>query len=233
MIIATLVNPIFNHRGVTILFYFRDNPITLESVFFGLSAAVMVGSVIVWFTCYNAIMTSDKFVYIFGRFIPTISLIISVVLRFIPKYKNQISRISEAQRCVGKPTTVGKNWVERAHNGAMVLSVMLTWSLENGVDTADSMKARGYGLRRRTSYSNYRFDSRDKLFCIFLVMLIIAIWVSMITKIISVQHFPEFIVNTTGILQLVIYLLHAIVCFFPLAMNLREDVLWRALKSKI
>ncbi len=38
---------------------------------------------------------------------------------------------------------------------------MVTWSLENAIETADSMRARGYGLPGRTSFSIYRFDSRD------------------------------------------------------------------------
>jgi energy-coupling factor transport system permease protein len=30
----------------------------------------MLISVITWFNCYSAVMTSDKFVYLFGRIIP-------------------------------------------------------------------------------------------------------------------------------------------------------------------
>ena len=40
---------------------------------------------------------------------------------------------------------------------------MLTWSLENAIETADSMKSRGYGLPGRTAFSIYRFDDRDKM----------------------------------------------------------------------
>src|SRR5665647_2831870 len=29
MLVAAMVNPLFNHSGMTILYYFRDNPITL------------------------------------------------------------------------------------------------------------------------------------------------------------------------------------------------------------
>ena len=42
-----LINPAFNHRGATILTYLPSgNPLTLESVFFGLIASGMVLSVI-------------------------------------------------------------------------------------------------------------------------------------------------------------------------------------------
>ena len=35
MVIAALFNPLFNHRGATILFYFYYNPITLEAIIYG------------------------------------------------------------------------------------------------------------------------------------------------------------------------------------------------------
>ena len=232
MIIAAIFNPLFNHAGMTILFYFRDNPITLESIYYGIAAAIMIGSVIVWFACYNAIMTSDKFVYLFGRIIPVLSLIFSMTMRFIPKYTHQAKLVAEAQRSIGKSPTSGK-LIERLKSGAMIFSVMITWALENGVETADSMKSRGYGLKGRTAYSNYRFDARDRSLCIALVVLMLAILLAFTFKILSVQYFPQFEMNSLGALQIVLYIFHAAVCFLPLVLNIIEDITWRALKSKI
>jgi energy-coupling factor transport system permease protein len=59
-------------------------------------------SVVIWFTCYNEIMTSDKFVYLFGRVIPALSLVLSMTLRFVPKFSAQMKVVSEAQQCVGR-----------------------------------------------------------------------------------------------------------------------------------
>ena len=60
---AAVINPLFNHRGVTILWYFPSgNPLTLESMLYGLGAAAMLSAVILWFACYTEVMTSDKFV---------------------------------------------------------------------------------------------------------------------------------------------------------------------------
>ena len=84
-LISALVNPLFNHEGVTLLFYFRTgNPLTLESIVYGLASGVMLVSVLNWFSCYQVIMTSDKFIYLFGKLIPAMSLILSMVLRFVP-----------------------------------------------------------------------------------------------------------------------------------------------------
>ena len=107
-LIAALVNPAFNHEGATILTYLPSgNPLTLESMLYGVAAAVMLASVVSWFSSYNEVMTSDKFVYLFGRVIPALSLVLSMALRFIPKFKAQMQVVSEAQACIGRDTKNG------------------------------------------------------------------------------------------------------------------------------
>ena len=69
MLISALINPAFNHEGVTVIAYLPSgNPLTLESILYGIVAASMVAMVICWFSCFNKIMTSDKFIYIFKNF---------------------------------------------------------------------------------------------------------------------------------------------------------------------
>ena len=160
--VAALVNPAFNHEGQTILTYLPSgNPLTLESMFYGVAAAVMLASVVLWFSSYNEVMTSDKFVYLFGRVIPALSLVLSMALRFIPKFKSQMDVVAEAQSCIGRDTKTG-SVIRRVSNAIKIFSIMVTWSLENAIETADSMRSRGYGLPGRTAYSIYRFDDRDK-----------------------------------------------------------------------
>ena len=88
MVVAALVNPAFNHEGATILTYLPSgNPLTLESILYGAAAAAMLAAVVTWFSCYTAVMTSDKFVYLFGRVIPALSLVLSMTLRFVQNSK--------------------------------------------------------------------------------------------------------------------------------------------------
>ena len=163
MLLAAVTNPVFNHAGITILLYLpTGNPLTLESILYGIASAVMLASVITWFSCYTAVMTSDKFVYLFGRVVPALSLILSMTLRFVPKFKAQFQVVSQAQICVGRDLDNG-SLVRRIKNAVTIISIMITWSLENAIETADSMKSRGYGLKGRTAFSIYRFDRRDRL----------------------------------------------------------------------
>ena len=165
------VNPTFNHRGGTILAYLPSgNPLTSESIWFGFIASAMLLSVILWFSCFNEIMTSDKLIYIFGRIIPSLSLIFSMTLRAVPRFAQQFKRVARAQKCLGRSVTEG-GLLKRAKNCISIFSIMITWSMENAIETADSMKARGFGTKRRTAFSIYTFTKRDKTALLFMLLL--------------------------------------------------------------
>ena len=145
MIIVALINPMFNHYGVTIIGYLHNgNPFTLESCVYGLVMAVMLVCTLVWFSCYTVVMTSDKFIYLFGRIIPALSLVLSMCLRFVPKFIKEASVISDGQKCVGRSVENG-SLIKRVKHGITIFSILVTWSLENAIETSDSMKCRGYG----------------------------------------------------------------------------------------
>ncbi|MDR1852727.1 MAG: energy-coupling factor transporter transmembrane protein EcfT [Propionibacteriaceae bacterium] len=161
VLLAALFNPAFNHEGVTILAYLPDgNPLTLESMVYGVAAGAMLAAVVAWFSTFNQIITSDKFVYLFGRFAPSLSLVLSLALRFVPRFLDQARVISASQAGIGRDVSNG-NVIQRAKHGIRMLSILVTWALENGVETADSMKARGYGLPGRTSFSIFKMSARD------------------------------------------------------------------------
>ena len=225
MVIAALFNPAFNHKGVTTLFYFHYNPITLEAVIYGICAAAMIGSVIFWFICYNIIMTSDKFIYLFGKIVPAMSLVISMALRFIPRYRAQAARIISARRGIGFDVSTG-GFLSRLRSGGEILSVMVTWALENGIETGDSMLSRGYGLPGRTAYSNYRFDSRDWALLFVFVGLMSACLACCFSGAVSVAYYPAFIMESAPPFAGIAYACHGAVCALPLALELREDALW-------
>lgn len=233
LLLSTIVNPLFNHQGATILTYFSSgNPLTLESIIYGLAAATMFVSVIMWFSCYNAVMTSDKFIYLFGRLIPSISLIFSMVLRFVPKFTSQAKKISAAQKCIGRDISNG-NIRERIRNGMKIISILTTWALENGIETADSMRSRGYGLPGRTSFSIFRFSTRDKLVLGLLLLATIFLFVAIAAKKIFIVYYPLISLNENTVLAVAVYVAYTLLCFFPLIFDVVEDLRWRALKSRI
>lgn len=233
LVVMAVMNPLFNHAGVTILFYLNNgNPITLESILYGMAAACMFVTVIVWFSCYNVVMTSDKFIYIFGKILPALSLIFSMVLRFVPRYLNQIKVISNAQKCIGRDVSQG-NLLKRARNGITILSIMTTWALENAIETADSMKSRGYGLPNRTSFSLFRFDIRDKLVLLSMLVLIIVILIGTAMGENTIRFYPSIKRNEITSFSMVMYMVYGLLCMLPVIINVLEGLKWRSIQSKM
>ena len=232
-LLAALVNPLFTHEGATILTYFRSgNPLTLESIVFGLGTGVMLVSVVNWFSCYQEVMTSDKFIYLFGKAIPAMSLVLSMVFRFVPKFKAQIERVSTAQKCIGRDVTNG-TVPQKAWHGMKILSVMTTWALENSVETADSMKSRGYGLRGRNNFSIYRFDSRDRLVMALMGLMGLVVLGGIGTKTVQFFYYPVLRMNETTPWAVLVYVCYGALCLLPLVMNGIEEIKWHYLQSKI
>jgi len=232
-LLACLVNPAFNHGGVTILTYLPSgNPLTLESIIYGIAAASMLVTVILWFSCYNAIMTSDKFVYLFGRIIPALSLIISMILRFVPKFKEQVKAIANAQKCVGRDISNGSP-IQRVRHGIKILSIMTTWALESSIETADSMRCRGYGLPGRTAFSIYRFDNRDKSAMLFIACTGAYIFLSAIRGELYYRYFPSIKGVSLSAWPVTAFLAYILLCAAPLMIDLWEDRKWKRIQSQI
>lgn len=233
MLMAAIINPIFNHEGMTILTYLPSgNPLTLESILYGVASSLMLASVVTWFSCYTAVMTSDKFVYLFGRVIPALSLVLSMTLRFVPKFKAQFRVVSQAQVCVGRDVSDG-GVLRRLKNAITILSIMVTWSLENAIESADSMKSRGYGLPGRTAFSIYRFDERDKsalawlLFCGFYI---ISGWA---VGGLQWKYYPVIKGEFFGAFPISFQIVYLVLCLTPVILNRKEDLVWKHLKSNI
>ncbi|MBQ3054326.1 MAG: energy-coupling factor transporter transmembrane protein EcfT [Clostridia bacterium] len=233
LIAMALINPAFNHEGMTIIKYLPNgNPLTLESIVYGLCAAVMIVSVICHFSCYNEVMTSDKFIYLFGKIIPSMSLIISMTLRFVPKFSAQLKVVANAERCMGRDVSNG-SIIKRAKNGLNILSIMTTWSLENAIETADSMKSRGYGVPGRTAFSIFTFDKRDKkaLICIFLLGIYTLVG-NLMGKM-YFCYFPSMKSADVTPFGISVFLSYLLLCICPIIIEIWEMRKWKALRSKI
>lgn len=233
MLITALVNPAFNHRGMMILCYLpTGNPLTLESIIYGLAAAVMLVSVLIWFACYTEIMTSDKFVYLFGRIIPALSLVLSMTLRFVPRFKEQLEQVKEAQRGMGK-FAAESSPLGKLKSVLACFSIMVTWALESCIDTADSMKSRGYGLRGRTAFSIYTFTERDKCILTWLGLCAFFLLSGCVSGNLYWQYFPSIRAVFAEPLTIGLEVAYFGICITPAAIDFWEDRQWKYLRSKI
>ncbi len=233
LLLMALINPAFNHEGVTIIKYLPGgNPLTLESIIYGLCAAVMIASVICHFSCYNEVMTSDKFMYLFGKIIPAMSLVISMTLRFVPKFSAQLKVVTNAQKCMGRDVSNG-SIIKRAKNSLAILSIMTTWALENAIETADSMKSRGYGLPGRTAFSIFTFDKRDKKALVCILVLGLYTLVGNVMGGMHFSYFPSIQAAAVSPFGISIFLAYLLLCICPVIIELWEVRKWKVLRSKI
>ena len=228
-VFIALANPLFNHRGATILFYLSDNPVTLEAFVYGIVSAGMMFAAVVWFTCYNTVVTSDKFIYIFGRILPSVALIISMTLSLIPRLMAQIKVIADAQRSIGldwKSGTLG----QRIRSGARILSILVSWALEDAVITADSMRARGYGQHKRSTFSIFRFGKRDAVMMTLVLILLAAEIFAYISGRGTMEFYPAMIAPKTDFIDVLMYAAYTALGILPAAIQIKEDLKWKQLK---
>ena len=232
-LLTALFNPAFSHKGVTILLYLpTGNPLTLESILYGVSAGVLLVTVMVWFMNSSRVITSDKFIYLFGRVIPALSLVLSMTLRFIPKFKSQLAAVVEAQRSIGRDISQG-SLLRRMKLAVSVLSIMITWALENAMDTADSMRGRGYGLPGRTAFSIYRLDDRDKSALAFLLLCAFCLVMGTAASAFSFRYYPGIRAGARTPLALSFQLVYAALCAMPILLNAFEERKWKSIHSKM
>lgn len=232
MLLATaIINPVFNHQGTVILCYLpTGNPLTLESILYGVAAAVMLAAVLFWFRCYTAVMTSDKFVYLFGRIIPALSLVLSMTLRFVPKFKAQFENVKQAQSGIGRDMESG-SLLKRLRYAVTCFSIMVTWSLENAIETADSMKSRGYGLPGRTAFSIYRFDGRDRAVLAWLLGCGFYIACGWAAGGLCWRYYPTIQYAPFTPLTVSFHLAYLALCLTPVILDQREERIWKRLRS--
>ena len=228
--VTALINPVFNHNGVTVLFVVNDSPITLEAMLYGLAAGTMLAGVMLWFACFSAIMTGDKLLYILGTASPKLSLILSMTLRYIPLFAKQTERVNAAQRGMG--LYKDDNALDRIRGGARVFSVMVTWALENGIITADSMEARGYGTARRTSFARYRMRPADLVLLAGSLLLALPVMGAMAAGQLDFRFYPA-VAAPSGAWTTLSHILFALLAFLPAINELAEEIRWKTLLAKI
>ncbi len=232
LLFATAINGFFTHNGETVLFFMGANRVTLEAFAFGATMALMLAAVIQWFVCFSLITTSDKMIYIFGALLPVIGLVISMIFRFIPLLKKRFADIDAAQRALAGRERRGR--MTRLRHFTKEVSILIAWSLEASIDSADSMAARGYGLRGRTSYHLFRFRSRDLILLILVAALGTAVIAGSALGALRLYFYPSIrraLPDASG-LRWAMWCAAAALALLPLCMDLYGEKTWKRYASK-
>ena len=230
LLITVIINPVMSNQGNTVLFRLPwHRNFTLESTLYGLAAGIMLLSLLLWFFNLSKVLTADKFLYLSGAFLPSLSLIITMSLRFIPLFKDRFIKVAEMQAATGNDIHNG-GIRKRIKIGVTCLLSVISWSLENSVQTADSMKSRGYGTGKRTSYSVFRFEDRDRNALIFISVCIFFLICAAAKGSFTWSYFPVLSASSCDIVDITAVTAYFMLCIFPVYTDKKEERTWKLLK---
>lgn len=231
VLFITLFNTLFTHQGNTILFYINNNPITKEAITFGIFSGFMFANVLIWFSCFNRVVNGEMIMYLFSGISSFFGLLISMILRYIPLLRKRYGDVTAGQRCIyGGAEQKG---VERLKILLKKLSILTSWSLESSIESADSMAARGYGLKGRTSFLLYKIELRDILMILFIVLLAAGVVILAAAGHSEIVFYPQIAIpaiDAQGEISGLIFLLLAIM---PILTDISGEIRWKKLKSGI
>lgn len=211
---TVLINLLFNHQGATILAYFPSgNPLTLESIVYAFAASCVLANLLISFSCFIKVIDEEKIIYLFGRFSPALALVLSLSLRFIAKFQTELKSISQSRQLFGISLKQGSLF-QRLRSALSIFSIMLSWALENSLDTADSMRSRGYAAGKRSSFALYKWERRDYFLLAWLMVLSLYLTAGVYFKVFAWHYFP-----TISALKVNLYAISVFAAFLLLALT--------------
>lgn len=228
---VALFNALFAHYGVTVLFELRSgNAVTLEATVCGVVYGFRTMNAILWLYCFNEIVTQEKYIYLFGSVAPRLSLVTSMVLRFIPLLSKRASEIEKARRGIGIDSKSG-SLLKRVKNASHSVSILVSWSLERAADTAASMTSRGYSSGKRTNCLKYSVRAFD------IVLSVLSVFASALSvifkKSLSAEFNPVIYFEKPTFRSVFTCAVFLAACVLPLIFDFWEARLWSTSKRKI
>ena len=230
-VILTLINPLMSHNGKTVLLVINDSPITFEALIYGVVSAGILVTVLYLFRSFSEIMTRDKLLYVFGSLSPKLALILSMGLRYVPLFHERARKISESQKSLGLYKE--DNILDKIKSDLRVFSILITWALENGITTADSMAARGYGKHRRTYFTLFKFRKSDALLLILTILCSALTLVGMAMGTLDFIFYPTLKFGNLTPLGIAAYSAYGLLSVLPIILETEERLKWKYLQSKI
>ena len=227
-VVVTAINPLFNTDGQRVLCYVFGRPYTYEALLYGAALSGMIVVMLLWFGCYNKVLTGDKFTSLFGNLIPAISLLLVMVFRMVPNFIRKTKQIAGARKSIGKGAGENATTKEKLTHGLYVLGAMTAWALEGSVVTGDSMRARGYGTAKRSSFMIYRMTLSDWLLLALMAVLMGLSLVAACLGQMAAAFTPVMEISPVswGLIPYTLYLL------IPVFYHWKEAVQWYISRSK-
>ena len=116
--------------------------------------------------------------------------------------------------------------IKEAKTLGKIMGITVSWSLEESMFTAKSMKARGYNATERTSYLSYKFSNADFAFIALIIITVGIIIVGLLHGVGMINIYPSIDFKFSN-LPFNIYYLAFILFLLPLIyLEIKERILW-------
>ena len=215
IIIFALYYSSYTHFGITVLSKnMIGNNFTLESILYGCVIGCIVSGVIMLLSCIYSIFTTDKVVYLFGRLSPKFSMYFAALLRLVPRIKEEARKINSAQCGIGRGVNQG-NILARIKNCVRIFSIIITWLIDKLMVTSEAMRCRGSSIKGRKAFSIYRFDNRDRVYVIFMVLCITITMAGAMLGQTDIVYNPRIIIYPSTYMSWVFYVGYMFLCIMP------------------
>ncbi len=229
--VLALANPLISHNGATVLFVVNDRPVTLEALLYGVNSAAVIVGVLYWFRSLTQIMTSEKVLCVAGTVSPKLALVMSMALRSVPMFARRAKQVSDSQKAMGLYSE--DNIIDDIRGHMRVFSIISTWALENGIVTADSMAARGYGTGRRSQLRRFRFTAADAVLMLVTLALLAVTAAAIAADSLAFTFYPRIDINVNGTLGICGAAAYGALVLLPIFIETEVSLRWRYLQSKI
>ena len=223
----------FEHFGMTVIGYNNvGNSITLEAIVYGCVLGFTAATVLMWFSCVHSVFTADKVVYLFGRISPHLALFLSILLRMVPRIKNEARKINTAQKGIGLGADQG-GIIRRIRNWIRIFSMMISWVIEAFGAASDSMRSRGSLLRGRRAFSIYRFDNRDRSYVVVMFFFITVTVMAVLLRQTTASFSPRIIISPITAISFVFYICYAALCLMPFILEIWTEYRFRQARRQM
>ena len=217
----------YHHFGMTELTVnFVGNRITLESLAYGLAVGFSIAGALIWMSCVHSVFTTDKVVYLFGRVSPRLSLFLAILLRLVPRIKNEARKINTARKGLGKGTDQGAFW-QKIRNALKIFSMLISWCIGALATVSDTMRGRGSSLRGRKAFSIYRFDNRDRSYVIVMFACVAVTLMGYLLRQTRMIYDPRLLWTPVTVMSYVFYACYALFCPMPPGLEIWTEYRFR------
>lgn len=222
-LVVAIANPLFSASGSTEILRIGVRAVYAESLVYGACSGGMLASVFLWFSSYAACMNSANTMALFGNVLPIVSLMVSQVMRLVPQFVARGRGIAAAQDAVSAAAPQTKR--QQTAGRLRIVSVLMGWGMEDGIERSDAMRARGYDCgARRTTYKRYRFGRADASVLAAIVVLAVIAGACAAAVCLRFSFYP----TLSGWGAWWAYLPYALLMAVPSALRFKEWLLWRS-----